>query len=128
MESEQAHGKGKYAHLSLPSAQKGRWDETIAPPLSIEEEMKRNSMGGHFCFRKEKEASSGTIHYSSYAEVSFMHTATGSGSLEPGISFVTPKIEIIQQVFMCEFRSIKTHSFLGKIRFVCLLIIFSSLK
>lgn len=59
VESEQAHGKGKCAHLSLPSAQKGRWDEMIAPPLSTEEEIKRNSMGEHFCFRKEKEARSG---------------------------------------------------------------------
>lgn len=71
--------KGNRLTSPSPSAQKGGWDEMIAPPLSIEEEMKRNSMGEHFCFGKEKEqvlepsmilpmqksARSGTIHDSS---------------------------------------------------------------
>lgn len=66
--------KGNRLTSPSPSAQKGGWDEMIAPPLSIEEERKRKSTGEHFYFRKEKKAKSGTIHDSSYAKVNFMHT------------------------------------------------------
>lgn len=113
--------KGNRLTSPSPSAQKGGWDEMIAPPLSIEEERKRKSTGEHFCFRKEKKRQSlepSMILPMQKSASRIQHN--GSGSLESDIPFVTPKIEIIQQVFMCEFRYMKTHSFLGKIRlFAC---------